>query len=110
MAIDWTVIYLELLLMLVAGIAVGFRSAMWMYRWQRIRLIARWRFERRLHRQRNPWVKAWVYRHRISLSSLAMLNFKNYLHAEQGRIASEILSKSGNENGKPQTIEEPTNP
>lgn len=62
--VSWTVAYLDMALMLVVGICVGFRIGVWRYRFQRLRLIQRWRFERRKHRQRNPWVKEW-YCHRL---------------------------------------------
>lgn len=62
--VSWTVAYLNMVLMLLIGIYAGFRIGMLRYRLQRLELIRRWRYERRKHRQRNPWVKKRVDQNR----------------------------------------------
>lgn len=59
---DWAVIYLGWLVAAIIGGIVGHRCTYWYWLKQRRRLVSRWKMERRKHRQRRPWVKAWVYR------------------------------------------------
>jgi membrane protein DedA with SNARE-associated domain len=78
---DWTVAYLGWLLAALAGGLVGCRVAYWHYRYRRAKLIQRWRFERRKHRQRNPWVKVWI--------ASELYSGHQWTKAEQGRMINK---------------------